>query len=615
MHRLLSSLLVVPLALAIIAGAQGAEKASVVGRQVDNFTLNDFRGTAHSLDDYADAKVVVVAFLGTECPLVKLYSARLAELANEYEAQGVQFLAINANRQDNITEIGAHARRHSIEFPVLKDLTNEVVDLFGATRTPEMFVLDQNRVIRYRGRVDDQYGFGLGVGYQKTELTRRDLTIAIDEVLAGEEVNVEETHTPGCLIGRTRTPNEQSEVTYTKHIAALFNHHCIQCHREGQIAPFALTEYEEVAGWADMIEEVVREQRMPPWHADPKFGVFENDISLSAEEKQLIYDWVANGAPQGDPADLRTQPREFVDGWQMPESPDVVIYMADEPYTVAANGTVEYQYFEVDPGFTEDKWVKFAESLPGNRAVVHHIIVFVNPPEGANTREIQSYGLLSGYAPGTRPFDYGDNMAKFVAAGSKLTFQLHYTPVGTEQQDRSMVGLVFADPDEVTHQVITANAPNAFFEIPAHADNFEVKSRTTFNQDVTMLSLFPHMHLRGKDFKYVARYPDGTEEVLLDVPHYDFNWQIYYNFVEPKVFPKGTKLLCTAHFDNSEGNLANPDPDDTVRWGDQSWEEMMIGWYDIAIPKGQKLVSRASARRSERRQRDGDNAEGGGGGR
>jgi len=352
-----------------------------------------------------------------------------------------------------------------------------------------------------------------------------------------------------------------------------------------------------------MIEEVVREQRMPPWHASPAVGTFANDISLSAEEKQLIYDWVANGAPYGDPADMPTQRREFVEGWQMPEDPDVVIYMADEPYTVAANGTVEYQYFSVDPGFTEDKWIKYAECLPGNRSVVHHIIVFVNPPEGANTRDIQSYGLLSGYAPGTRPFDYGDNMAKFVAAGSKLTFQLHYTPTGKEEQDRSSVGFVFADPDEVTHQVITANATNAFFEIPAGSDNYEVKSQKVFNQDVLMLSLFPHMHLRGKDFKYVVRYPDGREEVLLDVPHYDFNWQIYYNFVEPKVFPKGTKLLCTAHFDNSVDNLANPDPEEAVSWGDQSWEEMMIGWYDIAIPKGEKLAVRQRSRRGNRAER------------
>jgi hypothetical protein len=498
----------------------------------------------------------------------------------------------------------------------LKDLENKIADAFGATRTPQVFVLDQDRVIRYQGRIDDQYGFGSGVGYAQPKLRSRDLGNAIDELLAGKEVSVALTEAKGCIIGRVRTANDDSPVTYSNQVARVLQDRCVECHREGQIAPFTMTSYDEVAGWGEMIAEVVQERRMPPWFADPKHGTFSNENSLTADEKELIVTWVKNGCPEGDPADL-PEPREFVETWQLPREPDMVIHMTDEPVEVKAEGVEPYHHYAVDPGFTEDKWVQFAESLPGNRSVVHHIIVFVVPPDQEIPKEltetgeekklslrerrrrrrearagrdnledqgIAGYGLLSGYAPGTPPMRCAPGMAKRVPAGSKFIFQMHYTPNGSVQTDRSSVGLIFVPEEEVTHQLVTTYTANFDFEIPPNTANHLVEAKQTLQRDATMIGLFPHMHLRGKSMKYDVTYPDGKTETLLDVPNYDFNWQLWYSLAEPKVLPKGTEMHVTAYFDNSSDNLANPDPDSTITFGEQTWEEMMIGWYDVAFP-------------------------------
>jgi peroxiredoxin/mono/diheme cytochrome c family protein len=581
-----------------------AEKQDSLGTKLDQLSADDFRGKTHTLSDYKDAKVVVLAFLGVECPLCKMYAPRLEQLSKQFADKGVVFLGVDSNRQDSLTEMAAYARQHGVSFPLIKDLNNVIADKVGAVRTPEVVVLDQDRVVRYRGRVDDQYGFQSGTGYARPKISRSDLSEAVNELLAGKAVSQPTSEVAGCLIGRVRPVKDSGGVTYSDQIARIFQKRCVECHREGQIGPFALTSYEEAAGWSSMIEEVVRDQRMPPWHADPHFGTFENDSSLTQEEKDQIYTWVANGAPEGDPKKL-PEPRKFPGTYMMPYEPDAIIHMADEAFDVPAEGTVEYKYFSVDPGFTEDKWVKVAECLPDNRGVVHHIIVFIKPPEGT-AKGIEAFGHLTGYAPGTRPHVLPDGMAKFVPAGSKLVFQLHYTPNGTPQKDRSAVAIKFEDPKNVKWRVATIGASNTSFSIPPNADNYPVESQQKFGSDIQLLSLFPHMHLRGKAFHYEAIYPDGTKEVLLDVPHYDFNWQNSFIFDKIKTLPKGTTLHCVAHFDNSEHNLANPNPNETVKWGDQTWEEMMIGWYDMAVPVEASLADAVPERLNRRRNRDGD---------
>ncbi len=290
---------------------------SPVGRQVAEFQLQDYRGREYRLSDFQPYNVLVIAFLGTECPLAKLYGPRLARLAEEFADQGVGFMGINANTQDSITELAAYARIHKIDFPLLKDVGNHVADQLGAQRTPEVFVVDRERRIRYWGRIDDQYG----VGYVRNSPQQHDLRRALEELLAGKEVSTPVTPAPGCFIGRVRQPQEDAaQVTYANHIAGILQRRCVECHREGDIAPFALDEYDEVAGWAETIAEVVRDGRMPPWHANSEYGSFANDRHLSDEEKDLIYQWVADGAPAGDPA-TRPVSQTFAEGWQLPRSP------------------------------------------------------------------------------------------------------------------------------------------------------------------------------------------------------------------------------------------------------------------------------------------------------
>ncbi|MGD9719923.1 MAG: redoxin domain-containing protein [Pirellulales bacterium] len=560
--------------------AAGPEKPAPIGHTIEDFNLKDLQGVPHALGDPQQAPVAVVAFLGVECPLAKLYAPRLSELSQEYEDRGVVFLAVDSNSQDSLAEMTHFARTYKLTVPFLRDPGNVVADKFAAERTPEVFVLDRDRAVRYRGRIDDQYGFQTGVGYQRPKALKRNLADAIDLLLAAKAVSEPVTRAPGCLIGRTHAANENSEVTYSNQISRLFQDRCVRCHREGEIAPFSLSNYDEIVGWAPMIEEVVRENRMPPWHADPKFGRFANDSRLTDEEKELISTWVANGAPQGDPSEL-PEPKQFTAGWQI-STPDRIIPMSDKPFTVPAEGKVEYQYFVADPGFTEDMWVKEVEARPGNNAVVHHIIVFIVPPGAAVKQMGEGMGsrdLLVGTAPGNPPARFAPGMAKRIPAGSKLLFQMHYTANGAEQKDLSSVGLVLADSASVTREVRTDLAINLGFRIPAGAENYEVQASRPFVKDTLILSFMPHAHLRGSAFRYELKYPDGRVEVLLDIPKYDFNWQNTYVLAEPKLAPKGSKLHCVAHFDNSENNLANPDPTQPVGWGEQTWEEMMIGWF------------------------------------
>lgn len=563
--------------------ASAADATSLIGKQVGEFSAKDYRGRSHSLSEYSESRVVVLAFLGTECPLAKLYGPRLASIAKKYADKGVTILGVNSNRHDSITEISAYARIHEIDFPILKDLDNRIADLVGATRTPEILVLDQKHVVRYHGRVDDQYG----VGYIRDEPQKSFLTNALDSLLASRPVQTATTEVVGCFIGRKRKPDPNSNVTFSNQIARILNKHCVECHREGEIAPFSLTNYDEVVGWGETMIEVIDDQRMPPWHANPKHGDFLNARVMTTEEKSQLKQWVDAGSPEGDRSQLPEKPT-YTNGWQLPREPDLVVNMRDKPFDVPAEGTVRYQYFQVDPDFKEDTWVKAAELQPGNRAVVHHILVFVQPPKGRSKGMSSTTGeFLAAYVPGHRAPHYPKGMAKLIPAGSKLAFQLHYTPIGTAQKDLSRLGLTFAGPNETIDQVVvTQQASNhRGLVIPPNAGNHRVEARSqTAPTDVEILAFMPHMHLRGKSFSYAAHFPDGRKETLLDVPQYDFNWQTAYRVSKPISLPKGSYLQCVAHFDNSENNLSNPDPTKTVRWGDQTWNEMMIGYFDVAIP-------------------------------
>ena len=539
-----------------------------------DFELSNNYGKLVHLQEFANKPIVVLAFLGTQCPLAKLYGPRLNELNTKYAAQGVVVLGVNSNKQDSLTELTAFVHRCEIEFPMLKDVGNRLADAVGATRTPEVFVLDAQRQLRYHGRIDDQYG----VGVSRPQPFRSDLSIAIDELLADKTVTQPETRAVGCVIGRVKEVEANGAVTYNKDIAPIFNAHCVECHRSGEIGPFTLDSYSAVLGWEDTILEVIDNLRMPPWNANPEFGHFQNDPRLSESQVELIKQWVAGGMPEGAAEDLPAPPK-FVEGWKI-GAPDQVIYMDEKPFSVPAQGVVDYQRYMVDPGWTEDKYIVAAEARPDNRSVVHHILAFVIPP-GARELDLQS--VIVGYAPGSLPMQAAEGMALHVPAGSKILFEMHYTPNGREQTDRSYIGVRFTDKESVKQLLNGHIAIEHEFRIPPGEAAHEVVAQWRAKREELLLSMTPHMHLRGKSFRYEAVYPDGQREILLDVPHYDFNWQMKYILAQPKLLPKGTRIVCTAVYDNSEGNLANPDSSREVGWGNQSWDEMMIGFFDTVV--------------------------------
>jgi hypothetical protein len=388
--------------------------------------------------------------------------------------------------------------------------------------------------------------------------------------------------------------------TFSRDVAPLFQKHCQVCHRPGEAAPFALLDYEQARPWAKAIRAAVLQRKMPPWFADPQYGRFSNDRSLSSEQIRTITGWVDAGAPKGNEKEL-PPPREFVDGWAIPK-PDVLIELPS-PFEIPARGTIDYQHILIPAPFKEDKWVQFAEARPGDRSRVHHIIAFIREPgstwlkdakpgipfvpekpkpdDNADTSELPS-DFLVGYAPGQPPETFEAGKAKLIKAGSDIILQVHYTTNGTAGTDRSRVGLVFAKQPPA-QRVLTMSATNGKFKIPAGDANYKVDAEFEIGADVTLHGLHPHMHGRGKDFEYRVTFPSGETRTLLRVPNYRFTWQLWYTLAQPLALPKGTRIECTAHFDNSPNNPDNPDPTKDVVWGDQSWDEMMVGFFNLAF--------------------------------
>jgi hypothetical protein len=367
-------------------------------------------------------------------------------------------------------------------------------------------------------------------------------------------------------------------VTFHRDVQPILQRSCQECHRPGEVGPFPLLTYDDARKSANRMKAAVEQGRMPPWHASG--GSWKNDRRLTKAEIETISKWVDGECPEGDRKDSPA-PRTFTDGWKIGK-PDLVIQMP-RPAKVKAEGTMPYKYVFVRTGLTEDKWVQAIEVRPGNRQVVHHILVFVQSKENSDLAEFA--GGLEGYfgimVPGEDPTVFPEGCAKKLPAGSRIVFQIHYTPIGEAQEDRSSVGLVFAK-EKPKREMITKGIHNENLKIPPGAANHVETASWTAEEDIEIHSYLPHLHLRGKSFRYEAIYPDKRTEVLLDVPKYDFNWQTQYRPREPKFLPKGTRIRLTASYDNSKENPANPDPTKWVYFGEQTNEEMLIGYVDYA---------------------------------
>lgn len=393
-------------------------------------------------------------------------------------------------------------------------------------------------------------------------------------------------------------------VTFNKEVLPILQKRCQECHRPGEVAPMSFMSYNEARPWAKSMKQAVLTRKMPPWFADNTVQHYLNDRSLSQTEIDTIVAWVDGGTKEGDAKDAPPA-RQFVDGWEMGK-PDMVIEMPNA-FNVPATGQVEYQYVIIPTGLTEDKWVVAAEVRPGNRKVMHHVItsirepgskwmvdmqpgvVFV-PPRGARGGQLDS-GLV-GYVPGQviRPAGEGPHRATLLKAGSDIVFQLHYTPNGTATTDKTKIGLIFAK-EPPKEKLMGGNSAliGSSLKIPANDPDAKFTAVSTVPYDGELVSMMPHAHLRGKAFEYKITRPDGTSEVVLRVPKYDFNWQLTYWLANPVHMPKGTKVELTAWFDNSANNPYNPDPNKEVRWGEQTTEEMMMGYFNYVVDPGQDV--------------------------
>jgi hypothetical protein len=410
-----------------------------------------------------------------------------------------------------------------------------------------------------------------------------------------------------------------SAPTFSKDVAPILYRNCATCHRPGEIAPMSLLTYEDARPWAQAIREQVARGDMPPWHADSPHGTFSNDRRLSDQEKDILMRWVDAGAPRGNPKDLPPQPK-FAEGWTI-GTPDAVISMGKE-FEVPASGTIGYQYISAPTNFTEDKWVQAIEVRPGARSVVHHVLVFcreagearpnafvpdlpklpageLRPRALGLARPEQRPGkpgvLIATTAPGTNAMVFEPGTALLIKAGSVLVFQIHYTANGTATKDRTSVGMIFAKKPPAL-EIRTSAFMNLFLVIPPGDANREVDSAIQFTENVRIYALFPHTHLRGKSWEYRLMYPDGHTKEVLSVPKYDFNWQTYYVFAEPLAAPAGSRLEAVAHYDNSTANRSNPDPTKTVRWGEQTWEEMQYTGITYSVDGTASEAGAESAR-------------------
>ncbi len=537
--------------------------------------------------DLMDSKAItVITFLGNECPVARSYAVRLEELAKEFTTRGVRFVGINSNPHDSELELRRFTQDLALSFPFVKDFDQKLAQRFGATRTAEVVVLNSNHDIAYRGRIDDQFSPGI----KRFTPSRSDLRIALEELIANKSVSVPSTPPVGCLITFQKPATLNTEITFCKTIAPILYQNCLECHRTGEIGPFDISSYEEVVGWAEMIVEVIDQKRMPPWHADPKHGSFKNARQMPGNASASIRQWMAAGMPFGDAKDLPAKP-PVIAGWRLPKEPDQVIAMRPQPYSVPANGTVDYQYFVVDPGIREDKWISAAQVIPGSPEVVHHAIVFIRPPDGENFTGI---GWLTAYVPGQRATEFPIGFARRIPAGSKFVFQMHYTPNGKEQLDQTKIGLNFIDDKSVTHEVFTLAGIDQEFEIPPGSTDHAVEAIVPWlPKDGVLLAAMPHMHLRGKSFQIRTRNAEA-DSIVLDVPHYDFNWQHTYEWSKPIALNEIDQLSFTATFDNSTNNPFNPNPSEYVMWGDQTWEEMAVAFFEVARPRSPTRIETAS---------------------
>lgn len=557
--------------LSAAADDSAATKDVRIGTTIPDLRFKDIRALTRSLSELGDHEAWVLVFTTTHCPLVKQTLPKLAELQQQLKDRDVQFVAVNVGLTDTIRKMASQAIDLDVSFPFVKDVDQSCARTLGIQRTPEVAVLDRELRLRYRGRVDDQ----LRLGGAREKPTRRDLEEALREVLDGMPVTTSETPVDGCLISfAVPDSSDLPSPQYYGEADAVILRRCSQCHRPEGSAPFALLTLDDAVGNAQMIAEVVRDETMPPWYAAKNHGHFQNDTSLPDKERSLLLRWVQSGCRAGDPSKASPVPDAPSGEWRIGK-PDLVLTMLEQ-HTVPATGFVPYRYAILPYIFTDETWVEAFEIRPENRSVVHHCNMAYVTTAGASEET-----FITGYVPGGQPMDLGrfDNgVAYRIPGGSGLGLQIHYTTTGKAEKCRIQVGLRFPRTPVRKQCRFFLLDPRGWL-IPPHDPAFKMQSSHTLTDDVSLLGLFTHMHVRGRDMTFFAVSPTGDRETLLQIPNYNFEWQLGYEIkAGEKRLPAGTTIEAIAHFDNSDFNPYNPDPNETVRYGPQTIHEMFNGF-------------------------------------
>ena len=559
-----------------------------VGRMMADIAFTDIKGTLHKLSDWKRGRGIAIAMTSATCPVSKRYAPSLAALEKELRAQDVVLLLVNPFASDSAADISAQLAAAGIAAPYAHDPAFAAA--LGARTTTEVFLLDATRTLLYRGALDDQYGANYNLDAPRTNYLRD----AVAAILSGRLPLIAATAAPGCELDLPQAnTTATASLTYHRDVARILRQNCVTCHRDEGIAPFALDDLDEVMDRAKTIKRVLNEATMPPWFAAPMKGgnPWSNDCSLGARDKADLLAWLGSAdRPVGDERDAPAKlvfPGEWTIG-----KPDLIVQLP-QPVAVKADGYMPYQFVTAQTTLTEDRWVQAYEILPTDRSVVHHVIVNVHAKGAGKVRDREegTSGYWAVYVPGNGSQNYPQGFARKLPAGSTVSFQIHYTPSGKAVKEQLRMGLVFAK--EPPHFAIeTLALMKRDLSIPPGAANHVESAERTLPRDFNVMAYVAHMHMRGKAFKFELVNADGGTETLLDIPRYDFNWQLRYNYAQPRTIPRGSKLRVTAVFDNSPANKANPDPTKTVKWGQQTYEEMMIGYVECYTPiAGQKVAA------------------------
>ena len=547
---------------AALCCVSGSGFALSPGDVVDDFRLNDQNGLSHELYYLSDMKAVVLLAAGNDCAGSRTAAKAVDALRTRYQAQGVEFLAIDSNLKDTPESIAKETQADGTGLPVLTDELQLIGESLGFAHNGEVLIVNpQNWKVMYHGAAEKG-----GNHY---------VAAALDATLAGAPVKVNHTDAAGCdiVMPEREQRNAHAQISYEKTIAPMLSEHCVACHRDGGIAPWQMSSYDLVRGFSPMIREVVRTKRMPPWHADPHYGVFSNDRSLTAEETKTLVHWIEAGSPRGGGADPLTAVKKDWPVWAL-GTPDLVVNLPK--FDVPATGVIPYQMWTVDNPLDHDVWVRAVDFLPGARSNLHHIIATIGGEMAPGDKRDNTDGSLADYVPGSEPLQIPPESGILLKKGAKFGFQAHYTVNGKPVTDVTQMGLYFMDKPPQYHYRAAIMA-NPRIKIPANTKAYTNDAVYKFDREVLVYSLHPHAHFRGAAAEFVAQYPDGHEEVLLNVPRYEFNWQTTYVLKAPIVLPAGTAVKYSMTYDNSTQNKANPDPNRVVPWGQQTWDEMLFG--------------------------------------